>query len=210
MVAAIFLNCLLNRNFLLNRCLLNRWNTVFRNIFSGLLKDKKCDRVPMGSQIEWVHSSSLQFRPFFLRKDILIFTFIIQEHSHCYLQAAKTNPYYTQCNALHYCDFRATPWVIPLWHLNLPLKREKGREGESLALFQILPLILRYLLGLIDLDITQNYKGHLAYILNKLNVLIKDFCYQYQNVRGRKGLKNWQKLILCTVRNISALFYATS
>ena len=158
MVAAIFLNCLLNRNFLLNRCLLNRWNTVFRNIFSGLLKDKKCDRVPMGSQIEWVHSSSLQFRPFFLRKDILIFTFIIQEHSHCYLQAAKTNPYYTQCNALHYCAFRATPWVIPLWRLNLPLKSKKGTEGESLASIQISHLIFRYIIRLIDQKYSFRYQ----------------------------------------------------
>ena len=47
-----------------------------------------------------------------------------------------------------------------------------------------------------------------------MHSIIKDIevglCYQNQNVRGRKGLKKGQKLILCTVRKISALFYATS
>ena len=36
--------------------------------------------------------------------------------------------------------------------MNFPLKRKKEREGESLALLPIQNLILRYLLGLIDLD----------------------------------------------------------
>ena len=48
--------------------------------------------------------------------------------------------------------YTCAPWGIPLWHLNLPLKSKKGREGESLSLLQISHLILGYLLGLIDLD----------------------------------------------------------
>ena len=37
-----------------------------------------------------------------------------------------------------------------------------------------------------------------------------DLCYKNQNVRGRQALKKGKSLILCTGRNISALFYATS
>jgi len=37
-----------------------------------------------------------------------------------------------------------------------------------------------------------------------------DLNYNNQNVRGCQALKKGQSLILCTVRNIYALFYATS
>ena len=36
-----------------------------------------------------------------------------------------------------------------------------------------------------------------------------DLCYKNQNVRGRQALKKGKSLILCTVRNIAALFNAT-
>ena len=89
------------------------------------------------------------------------------------------------------------PWVTTF---EFPPQKQERKGGWEPSLASNLTLNFMVLIRL--------YWPGQVHSLVKDNKL--DLCYKIQNVRGRQALHKGQSLILCTARNIFALFHATS